>query len=473
MSRPAKRPKLRDNPEGDNAPGPFDHSGSDHDPKHTLDFDGGGIQNAGEINVGNNIIITYNDRVASKRKAEDDRERLGREQQEEHRQTILKTLQFDQMDARQLSIKTAHSKTCKWFLQDKAYREWLKINTSRDTGKFLWIKGKPGAGKSTMMKFLFKQARGKKNGMKVISFFFNARGGNMEKSTLGLYQSLVVQLFEQYPQLMSVLDIYRNGIEWNVESVKELFEETVKALGKTPVICFIDALDECGEQQIRDMIAHLSGICDDGNPLHICFASRHYPHITIRKGSSIVLENMEEHQQDIANYIDNTLYIGKENSLEGIRFDLQKKASGVFMWVVLVVDILNKECDAGRRREFQLRRRLAEIPGDLHSLFRDILTRDTNNKPTLLLCIQWVLFAQEPLTPKQLYFAIVSGNEPENLAGFHAEEVADDEIAKFLLDSSKGLAESTKSKLPTIQFIHESSSSPDTQSLLGGSSYDP
>lgn len=123
MSRPAKRPKLRDNPEGDNAPGPFNHSGSDHDPKHTLDFDGGGIQNAGEINVGNNIIITYNDRVASKRKAEDDRERLENEQQKEHRQTILKTLQFDQMDARQLSIKTEHSKTCKWFLQDKTYRE--------------------------------------------------------------------------------------------------------------------------------------------------------------------------------------------------------------------------------------------------------------------------------------------------------------------------------------------------------------
>jgi hypothetical protein len=55
------------------------------------------------------------------------------------------------------------------------------------------------------------------------------------------------------------------------------------------------------------------------------------------------------------------------------------------MWVVLVVDILNKEHNRGR--VYALWQRLQEIPGDLHDLFWDILTRDTHKKDELVLCI--------------------------------------------------------------------------------------
>lgn len=55
------------------------------------------------------------------------------------------------------------------------------------------------------------------------------------------------------------------------------------------------------------------------------------------------------------------------------------------MWVVLVAGILNKEHDRGRI--YALRRRLQEIPGDLHELFRDILTRNSNNRDELVLCL--------------------------------------------------------------------------------------
>jgi hypothetical protein len=62
---------------------------------------------------------------------------------------------------------------------------------------------------------------------------------------------------------------------------------------------------------------------------------------------------------------------------------------------------------------YALRRRLQEIPGDLHELFRTILTRDSRNKDELMLCIQWVLFAKQPLNPEQLYFAVLLGVKPE------------------------------------------------------------
>src|SRR5205823_4241896 len=93
---------------------------------------------------------------------------------------------------------------------------------------------------------------------------------------------------------------------------------------------------------------------------------------------------------------------------------------------------------------------------DLHELFRDILTRDCHNRNELLLCIQWLLFARQPLKPEQLYFAILSGVEPEVLSRWNSNEITMDVIKRFILNSSKGLAEITKSKSPTVQFIHES-----------------
>ncbi|KAH8587926.1 hypothetical protein B0O99DRAFT_640488, partial [Bisporella sp. PMI_857] len=256
------------------------------------------------------------------------------------------------------------------------------------------------------------------------------------------------------PELQYILDTLSPGHQWIVESLKSLFEEAVQGLGETPVICLIDALDECDELQIRDMVLFLNGLIDTRTALYICFASRHYPHITIERGLSIILEERDEHQHDIATYLSSTLHIGHSKLAEQIRADLQEKASSVFMWVVLVVDILNKEYDAGGKHH--LRERLRELPGDLYELFRDIMTRDSKHQHGLLLCIQWVLFAKQPLAPKQLYYAIISGFEPQYLADCHSGEISDDDIRRYILNKSKGLAEPTKSKSPTIQFVHES-----------------
>jgi hypothetical protein len=96
----------------------------------------------------------------------------------------------------------------------------------------------------------------------VISFFFNARGEHLEKSTIGTYRSLLLQLLDKLPALQYIFDslgISGSSIsthyQWSVESLKTLLEQAIKSLGKTSVVCFIDALDECEEHQIRDMIS--------------------------------------------------------------------------------------------------------------------------------------------------------------------------------------------------------------------------
>ncbi|KAI0125984.1 hypothetical protein BJ170DRAFT_456668 [Xylariales sp. AK1849] len=354
-----------------------------------------------------------------------------------------------------MSIKKAHAKTCQWLLKTHQYLDWLDTKKLDNHYGFLWIKGKPGAGKSTLMKFAVSHARRTLKQKIVISFFFNARGDDLEKSTVGLYRSLLLQLLEARPALQFVLDSVRMGHQWSVESLKSLFEEAIRALGEDSLVCFIDALDECKESQIRDMVSSLSELAVSvGARVHICFASRHYPHITVQEALGLVLEDQQEHDQDIASYLGSALRIGHDPTAEKIRSELQNKASGVFMWVVLVVDILNKEYDRGRKHT--LVDRLRHIPNDLHELFRDILTRDHNNTHGLLLCIQWVLCARQPLTPEQLYFAVISENEPDSLPRCHSDDISRDDILKYILDNSKGLAESTKSKTPTVQFIHES-----------------
>lgn len=364
-----------------------------------------------------------------------------------------------------MTIKNGHAKTCKWLLKMPEYLDWLDINTLIEHHGFLWIKGKPGTGKSTLMKFAHAHARKTMKDRIIISFFFNARGEDLEKSTAGMYRALLLQLLERVPELQCVFDslgltaLSSSGShQWSIETLKEFFEQAIQLLGHRSLTCFVDALDECEERQIRDMISFFEQLGESALSARIrfqvCFSSRHYPHITISKGLDLILEGQEGHDQDITNYLDSELKIGHGKLAEEIRGDLQKKASGVFMWVVLVVEILNKEHDGGRI--YVLRQKLRDIPNDLHELFRQILMRDCYNRDELLLCIQWVLFAKQPLKPEQLYFAILSGVVPEALANGNADEITMDVIKKFILNSSKGLAEITKSKAPTVQFIHES-----------------
>ncbi|KAE8162547.1 hypothetical protein BDV40DRAFT_264916 [Aspergillus tamarii] len=333
---------------------------------------------------------------------------------------VLDSLYFDQIGARYLDIKKAHVKTCKWLLRQSEYLDWLDPSKAIEHNGFLWIKGKPRAGKSTLMKFALDNARralGGKNNI-IVAFFFNARGGSLEKSTLGMYRSLLLQLLQGLPELQDVFESLklttstRNGVphKWDIELLKELFEQTVQRLGQRRLICFIDALDECAEYEIRDMISFFRTIGEDttsaGIQFHVCLSSRHYPHITIRKGITLVLEGQEGHRQDIANYLDTELNIGDTDLAKQISTDIQNKALGVFMWVVSMVEILNKDYDSGNVDE--LKERLRAIPGDLHQLFRDILTRGSREYGRSLLCIQWVIFAKEPLSREQLYFAIHS-----------------------------------------------------------------
>ncbi|KAH9242525.1 hypothetical protein K456DRAFT_1743713 [Colletotrichum gloeosporioides 23] len=382
------------------------------------------------------------------------------------RKALLESLRFEQIDARHATIKKAHSKTCEWLLSEELYKQWLDPSRTPDHRGFFWISGKPGAGKSTIMKFAL--GRAKKAAQKnagIIYFFFNARGDNLEKSTSGLYRSLLLQLLEKFPDLQTVLDESISTTSEHtscptIEEIQALLRNAIAGLGQRQVTCFIDALDECDEIEVRDMVVFFEDLGEEAIAndvqLRICFSSRHYPHIDIRYGLKLVLENQSGHSRDLESYVQSHLRAGKGNYVSDIRAKILMKAGGVFMWVVLVVQVLNTEFVRGRRSRVE--QRLQEIPAGLSDLFKDILKRDSTNIPDLLLCIQWVLFAKRPLTLKEFHFAMLSGlpELQEKPCVYDSENDTDEEMRLFVTGSSKGLAEITKSTTPTVQFIHES-----------------
>ncbi|OAG35173.1 hypothetical protein AYO21_10632 [Fonsecaea monophora] len=385
----------------------------------------------------------------------------------DRRKTMLASLGFEQMESRQSSIKNAYSTTCQWLLKHPAYVNWIDPQQIHEHRGFLWINGKPGAGKSTLMKFALSQAyKGTSEGEILLSFFFNARGDQLEYSTAGLYRALLFQLLTKIPNLQDLLDDL-DALEdrsessmWTREKLCELLSTAVTRLGDRRLTCFIDALDECEEQQIQEMIIFFEELGQDalhyGTQLYICFASRHYPTIDIQYGRQLTLETEDGHAEDLGKYVQSHLRAGKAKSVERIRTQIREKANGVFLWAVLVVPMLNDEFRRGRI--WAVQKRLEEIPARLSDLFKEILSKDSVNMNDLLLCLQWVLFAERPLRREEFYFAMTAGLAPDSeyMTAWESDWITEDDMNRFVLSSSKGLAELTRSKPPTVQFIHES-----------------
>lgn len=393
---------------------------------------------------------------------------------EARRSHLWASLRFEQADARREDIRSAHADTCRWLLQDHGYLEWLDVQRPHRHSGIFWIKGKPGGGKSTLMNFAVTQAEKTTENRFVISHFFHARGIDLQKSTVGMYRSLLWQLLQKLPRpwlcfddagLVKDLDIPAESAEdrpvdlstprWTVERLKDLLKFAMKGVGKQFLFCFIDALDECDEGQIRDMMCFFAELTQNTTSLRICFASRHYPNITINRGLVLVLEAQKGHSRDIRTYIDTRLMIGHSGMAQEIRMELQEKASGVFMWVILVINMLQKDYDSGRIHA--LRQRLREIPQDLHELFHDIMTRDQLHLKELHLCIEWVLFARRPLTPEELYYGILSGIGVDAIQDVvsGSVKVTVEDMERLIQDCSKGLIEFVYSPYYTVQFIHE------------------
>ena len=392
---------------------------------------------------------------------------------------LLKSLLFDRIDFRVNNVKKALLSTCQWLFRHPHFQTWYESDCSAQHSGFLWIKGKPGCGKSTLMKAILEWARKRKSKDRVrqtiVPYFFNARASaSLEKSSLGLYRTVVHRLLSSYPKLQTLFaekfsykDPGQLGEKWTVEELQEFLFEAIESNELFELCLLIDALDEAEyEDDVRQMIRFLVQLSDRASAvdssckLRICLSSRHFPHIKMTKGLSLVVEEQLEHSQDIDYYITKELTCHDGPEKADLRAKILEKSAGIFLWVFFVVQILNELDDRGAPLS-DMKTRLETIPAGLEKLFQQILMKSDVGIETSMLLFQWMVFCMRPLQPAELFVAMEYSRSPDDGQQFLPTEISvppSERLTRFILNCSRGLVEVVEvgpSQAATVQFIHE------------------
>lgn len=388
---------------------------------------------------------------------------------------LLKALEFPQMNLRRMNIEKEFTGTCTWLDSTEEHKRWCEPQ-SDDSHHMLWIKGIPGAGKSTIMKCAFSKEKASSPYM-AIAFFFDAKGCDLAKSAEGMFRTLLCQLLSEASRDMGLPDMvtesemeYFKKQGWPLTLLKALFRQAVMFRAKKllkPVVSYIDALDEGTEDEVRELLTYFEDLAEEMSFSYrprMCFSSRPYPNITIDRCETILLDRRPEHKNDIRRYLESRLSaayldVSEVSHHRGLISKIIENSSGVFLWVVLVTARLRKSADHGLHLSM-LRKHLSKIPAALHDLFDTMIDQgDTND--CLLPIVQWVLFAQGRLRAIDLYFAVSFSTESLQRVTANSDWKSFDErwLRNFILTSSKGFlrvtdAEST-SYMP-CEFIHGS-----------------
>jgi ankyrin repeat protein len=361
------------------------------------------------------------------------------------------------LETRQHTIATALSNTSTWIFERPEFLDWVERRNISEHKGLLWIKGKPGSGKSVVMKNTLKRTTLSQPSSAIISFFFNARGGPLEKTPLGLFRSLLHQLLQQQRHLLSkFLPTYRTkrdtlpqGWKWQEGELCEYFSSIVTTAQVPSMTIFVDALDECEEEKVRRVVSFFakltSSAISSGCRLNVCMSSRHYPYISVPGCLEIFMECFNT--PDISRYVESELWLQSEQEVD-FQKEVAGKASGVFLWVVLVVELLLQKQDEGVTVN-EMRQILRSVPDELDRLFTKYFdTINAKDRRKTLNLMQWILFAERPLTPMEINCALAFSVEcpPKSQKSWQESDgyLDDARIEKVLRALSKGLVEITE-----------------------------
>lgn len=112
------------------------------------------------------------------------------------RLSLMQSLRFGGMDLRRFQVAEAHERTYSWAYMSN-FSDWMVSDDH-----IFWISGKPGSGKSTLMKYLinspdtsahlYKWAGTRK--LVIIDYFFWINATKLQRSQEGLIRSLLLCL---------------------------------------------------------------------------------------------------------------------------------------------------------------------------------------------------------------------------------------------------------------------------------------
>lgn len=313
---------------------------------------------------------------------------------------ILNSLRYQEMNHRYEKIPLPYKQTFQWIYKKKDIADfpaWLRDNHA----PFYWITGKPGAGKSTLMKYLVDNPRteellvqdsSNKSVIMASAYLWNS-GTQKQMSYEGLLRSLLYQMLRAKPNLMHTVFPHwfeagvllgdrvaeASNMVWVWEELYKVFRTVLDEAAKAyKLVFFIDGLDEyIGKSS--EIIAFVSTLTSSG--AKVCASSRQwvqfedayrdYPHLRVQDLTV----------GDIAYYVDSNLRKNAgfkemealhDGACLSLIYNVRKKSSGVFLWVVLVTNSLFEGLTCGENA-IELQERLDALPEDLENLFWKIL----------------------------------------------------------------------------------------------------
>ncbi|RDL35976.1 uncharacterized protein BP5553_06588 [Venustampulla echinocandica] len=337
----------------------------------------------------------------------------------------LKSLRFPEMMFRKIQLldgTDGNVNACNWILNNRTYIEW-----TTETQGPLWIKGKPGAGKSTLVEYLVEhfEAQKQTTGLVLLSFFFNAFGvQELHKSPLGLYRTLLYQLLEQAPRSLARFTEFCED-RWQVSpELKDQWHENEKKLlrwylnagldmlkeSPRKVIIFVDAVDEASQGSANDVVTHLHQLDNRlrqmGVKVQTCISCRHFPILPVTEKHTIIVEN--ENHLDIANYINRQFkdayivhgdYHQKSGFLATLESEIKRRSHGVFLWVCLVMPEVIRRLNQAPTKTDIIFTALDEVQTRLGEIYSEILSTviEPDNRFDAYMLLDWATRTYEPL----------------------------------------------------------------------------
>jgi hypothetical protein len=328
---------------------------------------------------------------------------------------ILDSLTYKSMRDREEEVAEAHGKTFEWIFElqtDRSFNHqfttWL---TTDELGPIYWISGKPGSGKSTLMRFLF----GHSSTMTCLEswagnlpfskagFFFWTSGSKEQRSQTGLLKYLLHQLLSEnrtmmpntFPNLWQRLQTMTTkeriklsqALEWDTMELMSAFRSFVDAAVEYSKIClFVDGLDEFDGDH-HEMIRFFKNMGDGvhGDRVKICLSSRPWAVFERSFQSSVPnLKLQELTYQDMYYYVADrlsgdlqigTLLTDHATFKQAFFEELVQRADGVFLWVKLAVSKILEDFQPGHGIG-HLQAILQSLPTELEDFFEKFLFSD-------------------------------------------------------------------------------------------------
>jgi ankyrin repeat protein len=366
---------------------------------------------------------------------------LTREEKE-----CMQALSFHYQDQKDINPERVQG-TCEWFLKHPKFLAWR-----RDTvANLLWLTAGPGCGKSVLSKALVDEGllNPENPDAKTTSICYYFFKDDAERgSGVNALRSILHQLFKQKLWLIqhAINDYSTDGPNLSFGTLWAILMKAVSDTNAGPVICVLDALDECETSTRKSLIKNISSFhCASKTTsptLKFILTSRPYHELDIDfKVDDLPSIHLEGNQmsEEIRGEID--LVISHEISriggarqppLDGevqasLIQHLQDQKNRTYLWVYLMLQEISKSLESTKRKLIEL---LGTIPSSVDDAYEKILKRATDPiQAQKVLCL--ILAAERPLTLKEMNTAleVLSMNERGEKCASENDLVLDKEEA--------------------------------------------